>query len=121
MLIRLRTFAVCFALLCLLLPVMSWASGPVTGTYKVVVVRILYSDSPAGHTYTNAQMDQAMGEMHTFFSELSYGQLDMQLSWKDVTLSNNTAHYWYACPNPDDSAAYCVKDDVYQEAAEAAA
>ena len=53
------------AVLCVVLPSTLFASGPVTGTYKVVIVRVLYSDSPAGHTYTNAQMDTAMGEMHT--------------------------------------------------------
>ena len=77
------------AVLCVVLPSSLFASGPVTGNYKVVIVRVLYSDSPAGHTYTNAQMDTAMGEMHDFFSQLSYGALDMQLSWRDVTLGNN--------------------------------
>ena len=108
------------AVLCVVLPSSVSASGPVTGTYKVVIVRVLYSDSPAGHTYTNAQMDTAMGEMHDFFNQLSYGALDMQLSWRDVTLGNTVAHYWTACPATDDPGRYCVSDDLFRDAAEAA-
>ncbi|MBZ5522354.1 MAG: hypothetical protein LAP21_08960 [Acidobacteriia bacterium] len=117
---RVRSLSLIFLLLLIVLPY-ALASGPVTGTYKVVIVRVLYSDSPAGHTYTNAQMDQAVGEIHNFFSQLSYGALDMQVSWKDATLGNNVAHYWYACPNSQDANAYCVKDDLFKDAAEAAA
>src|SRR5215467_2489659 len=107
---RIRALLVCLAVLFPILPVAATASGPVTGTYKVKIVRIRYSDSPSGHTYTNTQMDQAMVEIHTFFSELSYGQLDMQPSWTDVTLSNNVAHYWSACPVSDDAGRYCLSD-----------
>jgi hypothetical protein len=118
---RIPALMVCLAVFFLILPAAAAATGPVTGTYKVEIVRIRYSDSPPGHTYTNAQMDQAMGEIHTFFSELSYGQLDMQLSWKDVTLSNNTAHYWTACPVSEDTGRYCLSDDLFRDAAETAA
>src|SRR5258708_16495239 len=119
---RFRMLAVvCLTFLGVFVPSTLLASGPVTGAYKVVVVRLRYSDSPAGHTYTNAQMDQAMGEIHTFFSELSFGQLDMQLSWQDVTLTNNVAHYWSACPVTHDTARYCLSDDLFRDAAEAAA
>src|SRR5215470_18394822 len=118
---RIRALLVCLAVLFLILPAAAAATGPVTGTYKVAIVRIRYSDSPSSHTYTNAQMDQAMGEIHTFFSELSYGQLNMQLTWKDVTLSNNTAHYWTACPVSEDPGRYCLSDDLFRDAAEAAA
>jgi hypothetical protein len=115
-----RCLLAVLAVLCVVLPSILFASGPVTGTFKVVIVRVLYSDSPAGHAYTNAQMDTAMGEIHTFFSELSYGALDMQLSWRDVTLGHNRAYYWYACPASDDAGRYCVKDDLFRDAAEAA-
>src|SRR5690349_9439425 len=86
-----RYLLVSLVVLCLVWPASMLASGPVTGVYKVEIVRIRYSDSPAGHTYTSAQMEQAVVEIHNFFSELSYGALDMQVNWKDVTLTNNVA------------------------------
>jgi len=115
-----RYLLVSLVVLCLVRPAAMFASGPVTGTYKVEIVRVLYTDSPSGHTYTNAQMDQAIVEIHNFFSELSYGALDMQVSWKDVTLTNNVAHYWTACPVSDDVNRYCLNDDLFRDAAEAA-
>src|SRR5437868_14604231 len=92
-----RCLLAVLALLCVVLPSPLFVSGPLTGTYKVVIVRVLYSDSPASHTYTNAQMDAAMGEMHSFFSELSYGALGTQSSWRDVTLGTTSAHYPRPC------------------------
>src|SRR5437764_10047333 len=95
------------------------ASGPVTGDYPVVFIRVTYTDSTT-RLADMTHLNQAAGELHNFFSELSFGALNMRARFVDVALSNILAQYWYACPTDGDREQYCVRPDLANEAAELA-
>jgi hypothetical protein len=69
------------------------ANAP-TGTYKEAVIQIVFSDeTDADHPLTVADLDAAGPVIHTYFSDLSYGKLNLELSFIRVHLSTTFASY----------------------------
>jgi hypothetical protein len=114
-----RAVVVCLLLICLLLPVSAPASGPVTGVYKVLLIQVTYTDATT-RVDTLANMNLAAGEIHDFFSKLSFGALDMQISVAQVTLTHPMSYYWTSCPSHDDPGQMCLTGPLMVDAAELA-
>jgi hypothetical protein len=93
-----------------------WAK---TGTYRVVILRVFYTDFPTSH-YTDLQMTQAAGEIHDYFAMLSNGKLDVQVSLAKANLSHSSAHYWDECKDVGETRSPCPPP-LIEDAAEAAA
>jgi hypothetical protein len=63
------------------------ASAP-SGTYTEAVVQVVFSDETAGeHPLSVTDLDNAAPEIHKFFSQLSYGKLDMGVRFIRVFLT----------------------------------
>jgi hypothetical protein len=63
------------------------ASAP-SGTYTEAVVQVVFSDETAGeHPLSVTDLDNAALEIHKFFSQLSYGKLNMQVRFIRVFLT----------------------------------
>ncbi len=95
------------AVLTLTLPNAARASGPVTGAYKIVIIQVTYTDDTS-RADTLDNLNLAAGEIHDYFSKLSYGALDTQVTMVQVTLTQPRSHYWTACPTADDANKMCV-------------
>ncbi|HXZ29177.1 MAG TPA: hypothetical protein VEG08_14380 [Terriglobales bacterium] len=96
------------------------ASGPVTGTYKVVIIQTTYSDGP-GTVSTQANLNLAGGEIHDYFAKLSFGALDVEVTIGRAALTHPMSHYWSSCPASDDAGKMCVDEGALTgDAAEAA-
>jgi hypothetical protein len=119
MLSRFRTLVVCLTFLCMLRPVTLLASGPVTGAYKVLLIQVTYTDATT-RADTLANLTLAGGEIHDFFSKLSFGALDMQVSVAQVTLTHPKSYYWTACPASNDAGKMCITGPLMADAAELA-
>ena len=61
------------------------AYAAVTGQYDVALLRVQFSDATG--MYSVANLNTAATELHDFFDQLSYGQLNMQVRVADVSLS----------------------------------
>lgn len=108
------------ALTCLLLIATASASGPVTGTYKVVMIQTTYSDD-AVRVSTLPNLTLAGGEIHDYFSKLSFGALDVQVTAAQSTLTQPKSHYWSSCPSSDDAGKMCLDmNALFTDAAESA-
>ena len=107
------------AVLTLFIPPSAWASGPVTGPYKIVVIQVTYTDDTT-RADTLDNLNLAAGEVHDYFSKLSYGALDAQLTMVQVALTQPKSHYWTACPSADDAGKMCLTGDLAGDAAEIA-
>jgi hypothetical protein len=116
---RMHAVVVCLLLICLLLPVSAPASGPVTGTYKVLLIQVTYTDATT-RVDTLANLNLASGEIHDFFNKLSFGALDMQISVAQVTLTHPMSYYWSACPTSGDAGQMCLTGPLMADAAELA-
>ena len=104
----------------LLVVVAASASGPVTGTYKVVIIQTTYSDGPAAVS-TQANLNLAAGEIHDYFNKLSFGALDVEVTVGRASLTQPMSHYWSSCPAADDAGRMCVDEGALtSDAAEAA-
>ncbi len=96
------------------------ASGPVTGVYKVLIIQTTYSDDTT-RVSSAENLNLAAGEIHDYFSKLSFGALDMEVSIGLSTLSNPKSHYWSSCPASDDAGKMCLDmDKLFTDAAESA-
>ncbi len=63
------------------------ASAP-SGTYTEAVVQVVFSDETAGeHPLSVTDLDNAAPEIHKYFSDLSYGKLNMQVRFIRVFLT----------------------------------
>jgi hypothetical protein len=96
-----------------LLTLPTFASGPVTGSYPVVWIRVSYTDNSTT-VWTRDTLQQGANEMTTFFRNLSYGQLEVPITVREAALPNNVAHYWHTCPG--DPAHKC-QEHVVEDAA----
>ena len=67
------------------------------GTYRVTLIRVSYTDTTS-RPYTLTQVQQATDELRVFFSQLSYGNLDMPFRVVEVTLPNTRAYYFTGPP-----------------------
>jgi hypothetical protein len=114
-----RRFLVC-ATLCFLFLASSFASGPVTGTYKVLIIQTTYSDDTT-RVSSAENLNLAAGEIHDYFNKLSFGALDVEVSIGLSTLSQPKSHYWSSCPSSDDSGKMCLDmNQLFVDAAESA-
>jgi CARDB len=104
---------------CLLLTAVAMASGPVTGTYKVLLIQVTYTDATT-RADTLANLNLAGGEIHDYFNKLSFGALDVQVSVAQVTLTHAKGYYWTACPSHDDPGQMCLTGPLITDAAELA-
>jgi hypothetical protein len=110
---------VCLLLICLLLPVPAPASGTVTGTYKILLIQVTYTDDTT-RVDTLANLNLAGGEIHDFFYKLSFGALDVEVSVAQVSLTHPKSYYWTACPSSDDAGKMCLSNPLLADAAELA-
>ena len=63
------------------------ASAP-SGTYTEAVVQVVFSDeTPGEHPLSVTDLNNAAPEIHKFFSQLSYGKLDMEVRFIRVHLT----------------------------------
>src|SRR5690242_1347079 len=63
------------------------ASAP-SGTYTEAVVQVVFSDETAAeHPLSVTDLNNAAPEIHKYFSELSYGKLNMQVRFIRVFLT----------------------------------
>jgi hypothetical protein len=74
----------------------------VTGPYDLALLRVRFTDS-TDTLYTTGELTTAAGEMHDFFDQLSFGQLDMRVRVADVTVSGTWDDYLHctagaSCP-----------------------
>src|SRR4029077_9864206 len=64
-----------------------YTSAP-SGTYTEAVVQVVFSDETAGeHPLSVTDLNNSAAEIHTFFSQLSYGKLDMEVRFIRVFLT----------------------------------
>jgi hypothetical protein len=116
---RILAVVVCLLLVCLLFPVPAPASGAVTGTYKVLLIQVTYTDDTT-RADSLANLTLAGGEIHDFFNKLSFGALDMQVSVAQATLTHPKSYYWTSCPSSDDPGQMCLTGPLMTDAAELA-
>ena len=89
-----------------------------TGTYRVALLHVSYSNTAP--SYSLAQLTQAAAEIRSFFNNLSYGQLDVQISPVDVNLSNTREFYNEQCQASGETRNPCPPP-LIEDAAQAAA
>lgn len=89
------------------------------GIYRVVILRVFYSDIANGH-YTDQQMAQAADEIQDYFHLLSNGNLDVQISLAEAYLSHSSSHYWDKCKDVGETRSPCPPP-LMEDAAEVAA
>jgi hypothetical protein len=69
------------------------ASAP-SGTYTEAVVQVVFSDeTDSEHPLTVTDLDNAAPQIHTFFTDLSYGKLNFQTNFIRVHLPVTWASY----------------------------
>lgn len=103
----------------MLQPVTLSASGPVTGTYKVLLIQVTYTDDTT-RVDTLSNLTLAGGEIHDFFNKLSFGALNLQVSVAQATLTHPKSYYWSACPTANDANQMCLTGPLMADAAELA-
>jgi len=116
---RLSGVVLCFALVAVFALPAARASGPVTGTYKVVMIQVTYTDDTT-RADTLANLNLAAGEIHDYYNKLSFGALNMQITMAQATLTHPKSYYWGSCPSKTDSAKMCVTGPLIPDAAELA-
>ena len=114
-----RVVVFCLVVFLLLHPTVTMASGPVTGTYKVLLIQVTYTDATT-RADTLANLNLAGGEIHDYFSKLSFGALDVQVSVAQVSLTHPMSYYWSSCPSSDDAGKMCLTGPLMADAAELA-
>ena len=83
----LRSIVGAVAMIALILAGNAHAGAP-TGKYQEAVVQVVFSDeTDAEHPLSVADLNNATPEIHKFFSELSYGKLNMQIRFARVHLT----------------------------------
>jgi hypothetical protein len=90
-----------------------------TGSYRVALLHVTYSDTMP--LYTAVQIKAAAGEIHDYYSKISYGQLDLEVLPVEVTLNNTRAFYTAACAPPPQETRNPCPPALIEDAAEAAA
>ena len=108
-----------FALVVLALAAFADQAEARTGTYGLAILRTSYSNA-SSHVWTLKQFQDAAGEIHNYFNELSYGKLDMQVRVADVSLSNTRRFYMDQCADTGETRDPCPPPLV-EDAAETAA
>lgn len=73
------------------------AAAAVTGTYDVALLRVRFTD--VAPRYTGAQLNAAAAEMHDYFDQLSFGQLDLRIRVAEVSLPRAWNDY-FGCTGP---------------------
>ena len=95
---RLRLLAVAGLTLLLLSALSIWnytsptTTAAVTGQYDLALLRVRFTDSTDA-LYTVPELTTAAGEMHDFFNQLSFGQLDLRVRVADVTVPGTWNDY----------------------------
>jgi hypothetical protein len=80
----------------------AFAADP-PATWKIALLHVTYSDTTA--IYTPAQLTAAAGEIHDYFSKISFGRIDLTVTPVEVTLAHTKEYYFNACttnPCPPD-------------------
>jgi hypothetical protein len=90
-----------------------------TGTYRVALLHVTYSNTTA--SYSAAQLKQAADEIHAYFTNLSYGQLDMEVVPVEVKLSNTKEFYFNPCQMAPQEMRNPCPPTLIEDAAQAAA
>lgn len=67
-----------------------------TGNYTIALIQVSYSDVSI-HRYTQADLTSAAGEIESYFSQLSNGQLTMHVRIGQATLTHARSYYWTDC------------------------
>jgi hypothetical protein len=82
--------------------------------WHVALLHVTYSDTTA--IYTPAQLVTAAGEIHSYYSQISYNQINMEVTPVEVTLpSSKNSYFFGSCTqNPCSNSAL---DDAAQAAA----
>ncbi|MCZ7571632.1 MAG: hypothetical protein M5U01_24040 [Ardenticatenaceae bacterium] len=91
-----------------------------TGTYSLAIIRVKYSDTTST-PYTLSQLTAAGTEIHDYFTWLSRGNLDVQVSVVEVALSQTRAFYWNPCATDGTESRVPCPPPLIQDAAQAAA
>src|SRR5258708_7606168 len=89
------------ALFVLLLALNSRTAFADPETYKIVILRVGYTDQPISTNYTPRQLRLAAQELHDFYSHLSYGNFDLEITTADVIFTHPVAYYVHYCDNSD--------------------
>jgi CARDB protein len=90
-----------------------------TGTYRVAILHVTYSDTTP--IYTPSQLSQAAKEIHDYYGKISYGLLDMEVTTVEVKLTNTSGFYFDQClPAPQETRKPCLPT-LIEDAAQAAA
>jgi hypothetical protein len=82
--------------------------------WHVALLHVTYSDTKA--LYTHAQLVAAAGEIHSYFSQISYGQIDLEVTPVEVTLSSPRESYFFGSCTKNPCASGAI-DDAAQAAA----
>src|SRR5450755_429246 len=94
------------------------AAGP-PASYHIALLHVTYSDTTA--IYTPAQLKAAAGEIHNYYEQISYGQIDLSVTPVEVTLPKKQEFYFDQClPAPQEKRVPCPPS-LIEDAAQAAA
>lgn len=64
-----------------------------TGTYHEAIVQVVLKGETVSEHFSTSTLNVTIPELHKFFSDLSYGKLNFQAQYIQVTLSNDWAFY----------------------------
>jgi hypothetical protein len=100
-----------------IVPVPAAANPP--ASYHIALLHVTYSDTTA--IYTPAQLKAAAGEIHNYYEQISYGQIDLSVTPVEVTLPKKQEFYFDQClPAPQEKRVPCPPT-LIEDAAQAAA
>jgi hypothetical protein len=114
---RLRNFLGLTGIVLLLVGIIvaprAYAADP-PAKWHVALLHVTYSDTKA--LYTHAQLVAAAGEIHRYFLQISYGQINLEVTPVEVTLSSPREFYFFGSCTKNPCASGAI-DDAAQAAA----